>query len=545
MNRLYKYLISAIALTLAVSCQDQLDVQNPNEPTPEALNTQSGIYQLATGVYANMYFENNSASGLFDFLWVTQAMHEAMGDAIYIPWGNFGWRWANQVSRITLDDGTVVLPPNEGDQALSLKVRNTRAQTDNNAFGHEWTPSYFVNNTSNLLLSKLDEEIEFSGDAEVKKKTLRAWAHFWKGWAYSRIGSMYTAGLIIDAPGETNDQFKTSLEVLAAADANFESAITILNSISDSDDYASVLVNVIPRHLVINASYPTPEVWVRNIRTLQARNILNSKKDKEKTGADWNAVLAKANEGIQEGDFIFVMKTDANNFLTSALVPYRLLIGWHFASERLIQDFKTIPDIIIDPFDTDSYQILDDRMTRNFEVLGTPQVNRSGRGIQYGTRWGFVEGDYASLEAGKSNIYLAGSYEENALMRGEALINTGSIDQGLEYVDGVRTVQASGLTPVANTGLSLAEAKEELRRERRIGLLMRGLAFYDARRWGVTDPVADGGGRSPAVVLDAVGNLNTNATFDYKYMDYFDVPLTELDFNTPSDDSPPVIEQPK
>ena len=540
MKTIFKYLFTLLATFAFVSCQDQLDVDNPNEPTPTALNSESGIYQAATGIYANLFFQNNV--GDFDFLWVAHAMHESMGDAIYIPWGNFSWRWANQPSSITLDDNTVVLPPQEGDQANSLKVRNTRAFTDDNAFGHEWGPVYFVNNTGNLLLSKLEEEIQMSGNAEVKKNTLRAWAHFWKGWAYSRIGSMFISGLIINEPGTTNDVFVSNTEIIAEADKQFEAAISILQSLSDGDDYATVLTSVIPRHMVFNGQYPTPAAWIRNIKTLQARNLLVNKKDKDKTNADWNAIKTKADAGMQAGDFTFVIKNDDNNWLFTAWVPARLLLGWHFASERLIQDFKTIPDIIDD---TEDFEILDQRMARNFSVLSSPQVNRAGRGIQYGTRFGFVEGEYASTVKGKGNIYLGASYEENELMKAEALINTGQIDEGLDIVDAVRTYQQADLDPVANTGLNLAAAKEELRRERRVGLLLRGLPFYDARRWGVTDPVSAGGGRSGVVVLDAVGELNTNATFDYKYMDYFDIPANELDFNPPSAGSAPVVETPK
>lgn len=36
-------------------------------------------------------------------------------------------------------------------------------------------------------------------------------------------------------------------------------------------------------------------------------------------------------------------------------------------------------------------------------------------------------------------------------------------------------------------------------------------------------------------MLDASGNLNTNATFDYNYLDYWGVPDNELDFNVPSE----------
>ena len=45
------------------------------------------------------------------------------------------------------------------------------------------------------------------------------------------------------------------------------------------------------------------------------------------------------------------------------------------------------------------------------------------------------------------------------------------------------------------------------------------------------DPVSAGGGRKGAYVLDADGNLNTNATIDYSYLSYWDVPKNELDFN--------------
>ncbi|HVV06128.1 MAG TPA: hypothetical protein VHC96_17980 [Puia sp.] len=60
-------------------------------------------------------------------------------------------------------------------------------------------------------------------------------------------------------------------------------------------------------------------------------------------------------------------------------------------------------------------------------------------------------------------------------------------------------------------------AIEEVSRERRIGLYLRGVAFYDARRWGVTEPVVSGGGRA--------GD--------------WDVPQNELDFNIPASGSAP------
>ncbi len=132
-------------------------------------------------------------------------------------------------------------------------------------------------------------------------------------------------------------------------------------------------------------------------------------------------------------------------------------------------------------------------------------------------------------------------------MAAEAKIRSGQdIDGGLALIDQVRMSQGAGLAAVSGTGLTQAQAIEELRRERRIGLFLRGLAFYDARRWGVIEPLSSGGGRTNAVVIvpgDLIGGSAAqplSCTMDYQYMDYWDVPLNELDFNTPGSGSVPV-----
>jgi hypothetical protein len=53
----------------------------------------------------------------------------------------------------------------------------------------------------------------------------------------------------------------------------------------------------------------------------------------------------------------------------------------------------------------------------------------------------------------------------------------------------------------AGKGLTQAAAIAILKRERRVALFQRGTAFYDARRWGVTQPATSGGGCAAANVL--------------------------------------------
>ncbi len=94
----------------------------------------------------------------------------------------------------------------------------------------------------------------------------------------------------------------------------------------------------------------------------------------------------------------------------------------------------------------------------------------------------------------------------------------------------------AGLAPVTGRGLTDAQAKEELRRERRVALAFRGFAFYDARRWGVLK-----NGRTGSVVVDFNGVVNTNATIQYGYLDYWDVPVFEFFYNPASADSAPIV----
>jgi len=197
------------------------------------------------------------------------------------------------------------------------------------------------------------------------------------------------------------------------------------------------------------------------------------------------------------------------------------------------------------------YKPNDNRLAKGFVPFSVPKVNERGRGLQFGTRWNPVFIEDGGLYATGDNRGLVPwgcSYEENQLMKAEALIRTGSIEAGLQLVDAVRDFQNAGLAHVAGTGLNATQALEEYRRERRVALFLWGTAFYDARRWGVTKPASQGGGRANAIVIipgnlltpPQTGSIPTPCFMEYNYMDYWDVPQNELDFNTPGDASIPL-----
>jgi starch-binding outer membrane protein, SusD/RagB family len=529
MKKIFVKSVAVLALVSALSSckKDSLNIINPNAPTVVSVNTEAGLIRFSAGIYSKFGF---------NYWWYTLANHDVMGDSYYIPWGNFSWRWVNQVTKMTVNStGQVLTPPQGGSQKDELKLRNNRSFGDDNAFLHEWRSNYFVNNQANGILAALaNPALDLGADADSKRRTLKAWAYWWKGFAYSRIGSMYVAGLILDEVDKTNNEFKSWQAILAEATKNFDLAAAELGGLPAAGNapYNSIMGTLIPDFTKFGSGGVfTPGDWIQHINTYKARNILANKKPADITAAEWTTIETLCNNGIESNDKILTMRSAQENDLVSQTawsVP-RLLNGWFFVSERLVQDFKTN----------------DQRYTRNIVARSSPIVSQSGRGFQYGTRWDLKDitagGDWASTAIGQGEIPVGCSYEENQLMLAEKKIRTGgtaNIDAGIVHINNVRNKQNAGAAVLAPNGLTQAQALEELRVERRIGLFLKNVSFYDARRWGVIDPVSQGGGRANANVLLASGIQA--AFFEYNYMPRWDVPLNELDFNTPSATSVPV-----
>ncbi|MBS1577938.1 MAG: RagB/SusD family nutrient uptake outer membrane protein [Bacteroidetes bacterium] len=537
----YVLILSIVALAVSSCEKKSLELNNPNEPTPElSLLTESGLKNFSLGLLLKQ-LANVPDEGTTNIFFIAMANHSIMGDEGYVPYGNYAFRWVNQVNRITLPSGQVVTNPNGVDQKTQLQGFNSRDAGQRNAFQYEWSSCYYMIAQCNQILLSLDNAgLQLSGDAETKKNTFKAWALWWKGYCYSRIGSMYLAGIITNDPGKTNDNFVSREAIMAEANTVLAECEATLKLISENDSYDEVMEAIVAS-FDDNKKIVAPDMWIRQIHSLQARNLLVNQKVKTMDASNWQAVLDLANTGIQQGDNIFKFGMDpsgTNDVSLGNYHPYAFIgevVQFEFVSERLIQDFK--PG--------------DNRFTGKFVQFDVPKVNERGRGLQFGTRWNpvYIEdgGKYATA-ANQGLVPWACSYEENELMQAEALIHLNKIDEGLAHVDAVRAYQNSGLPNVSGTGLNQTQALEEFRKERRVGLFLWGTAFYDARRWGVTEPAAQGGGRTGGIVMvpgDLLVPAQASAApvpcfLEYNYLDYWDVPQNELDFNMPGPGSVPV-----
>jgi hypothetical protein len=553
LRQLKRTLLPALVFTLFLgACKKSiLQLPNPNLPTPQgSLATEGGVDAFAMGMfYKWIAFETGDGNiNFFDIAWY---MESNMGDEDFTPYSNYGSRYPMNIASITLPQpyGTVINNPSGFATQLNiLESFNTRAAGDGNSIQYEWDCFYYVNAQANTLLAALNNPaLKFSGDAVTKKALLQAWAYYWKGYAYSKIGSMYLAAVIDDSPdstgkGLTSNMYVSHDSVIIAANHNFDLAASIFASITEDADYDATFKAIIPSFNLPNQVI-TPAMWVRQIHSFEARNYLANHKVATMTPTDWTTIQNLAATGMNQGDYTIQWGSAPAGVpdLTKYGYPFHPMIlhtifgGLSFVSERLIQDI----------------QPGDQRFVKGFQPFPTGTVvNVLNRGIQFGTRYGPVDiekgGLYATENyAPSATVPIAPTWEETALMTAEADIYMGNVNGGLQLIDQVRASQGAGLPLLAGSGISQDSAISQLHSERRIGLYLHNVSWYDARRWGITAPASQGGGRTGNIVVP--GSLIGSTSYqvlpcfiNYSFSDYWDVPQNELDFNAAAAGSAPI-----
>ena len=553
-GRRYSLYLFIILLLILGSCKKQLDVKDPNDPTFDVnVTDEAGITSYAKGgVYWNAFNYGDVWLGdsYFSLPW---GYHELMGDVIGGGQGS-----NNQTTTMGVPDrfqadpndpSTVFVNPSPQATGI-IRSFNTAAATANanNALYYEWINMYAMINVCNLTLEHA-ATIPLSDD---KAKTVQAWAYWWKGYAYAQIGTLYYSGVIVDQSSILVDKFVGQAAIIDESNKNLNLALGLLNGISNQGEYNAVISQLIPAQNQEGLGQPLSSAqWVRTINTMLARNIVlnhlapfvNGNPDATITkssitpmsSADWQSVITYCNNGIQEGDYVFTGRTSASNSFFSpeggsvaGILTNSNQTTTYKLSERLVQQFKP-GDNRLANFSTADGTFYGDANTNSTRYSLIDGVTSNLTGIPI----------LGSREIGGLEIYIGPTYEENQLMLAEAKIRTGSIPEGLTLIDEVRDYQGAGVAHIGGSGLTLSQAMQELTMERLAALALRGLSFYDSRRWGWTYAIASGGGRYGCTLIFN-STVYTNATIDYNFMDYWDVPADETDKNPPSADSVPV-----
>ena len=188
----------------------------------------------------------------FDIAW---QMESNMGDEDFSPYSNFGGRYPMNIASITLPApyNTVVNNPSGFATQLDiLQAVNTRTAGDGNSIQYEWDCFYYVNAQANTAPFGLEQPaLKLSGDAATKKNLLQAWAYYWKGYAYSKIGSMYIAGVIDDSPDSTAKGLTSNIYVVhdqrdRRSQSQFRPGSPLFSGITEDADYDATFKAIIP-----------------------------------------------------------------------------------------------------------------------------------------------------------------------------------------------------------------------------------------------------------------------------------------------------------
>ena len=535
-------------MVAGTACKKQLNVGNPNAPTLASnVTTEAGLVAFVQGSTFTDGFVNGDGWLGDSYFSLVYGFQDLLGDATGADVANQQVDVISRPDLVTTETNFQV--PNTSPQIASLRGYNTRASSGagNNPFYYQWLNMYALNNACNVILG-IVPTISFSGDATSRANTVKAWCYWWKGYAYAAVGTMYYSGLIVDTAGKTNSNYLVHDSLIARSNYYLNLAASTISGISSAGDYATILGELIPSDFQLGSlgSVPTQAQWVRNINTMLARNILLNHLNPFVNGvvnstiktstitpmasADWQSVLSLATSGIQNGDPVFTGSSSATNSVFSptggnvAVNTTGPNSGTIFKiSERLIQDYNTGDQRLPNNFDT-TLEFFDENFTTRWSI------DNGGNGISGVAVLG-------NKTAGAYQVYIASSWEENQLMLAEANIMLGNTDLGLSFVDAVRTYQGAGVAAVSGTGLTQAQALTQLTRERRVALVFRGITWYDARRWGWSYDVSNGGGSYGNTYLDVNGNKYINTTIDYDFLDYWDVPADESVLNPPGTNS--------
>ena len=130
------YLILAGCL-FTTSCKKDLAIENPNSPTPESLNSETGILSFASGgVYINGFKTAKYTDGVFGPFWSgATGFHEFMADVIGCDAANAFMNQLGCPEKVIHDDASVVLNPNSPNKQIALiRQVNTNQQAGNKKY---------------------------------------------------------------------------------------------------------------------------------------------------------------------------------------------------------------------------------------------------------------------------------------------------------------------------------------------------------------------------------------------------------------------------
>jgi hypothetical protein len=430
--------LAALLVLGSAACVD-LAVTNPNDPdASRALATSGDVLSLIAGGYTRwLYMEEYY--GPVMFFSVASGQHSA-------PYANAGMEYYARIPR----QPTINSP---GDANI-INIRGV------------WYQAYRVVAAMHDGLKQVDSQVVDLGDDEL---AARAYARYMQGLAMGSIALLYDSGYVYDESMEPKDaKLVGYADVMTAALGYLDEAVTLASG-GDFTLDASWMSHPVTSATLVQLAHSYKARFRANVARTPA----------ERKAADWNAIIADANAGVQQDwnvDFDCNKPTFCGSDTGDGAIDYILYSGWQMQNNWVAGMADTssnyqnwinaplankMPFLILTP-DTRWPQGADEatqKATRGLYYVVNSGSTRIWARPDRGTwRWSYYEQRYEPFYTA-AGVDWAGSIPEVRAEEMKALVAEGDYYAGrfanvATFINATRTTHGLNATDAGGTNTS-------------------------------------------------------------------------------------------
>lgn len=464
-----------------------------------------------------------------DTFWADEEQYSAALSGVYNSLYNV---------EIFFDGETDMITPN----AISYDDRNgTRAVakgtalSTNTLFLTAWDNAYTGIGRANTLLDKIDEA-DFDEDA---KNQMKGEALFLRALYYSYLANYFgDCPLILSTPTEEQGTLPRTAKatVIEQVIADLDEAATLLplsytgSDISRATNGAALALKA--RTLLYNGEWEDAAAAAKAVIDSGAYTLF----------PDYRGLYREENENNEEVifDIQYETGTATHRFDFVAYTLQRPAPVQDLVDDYLMTDGLSITESSL--YDASQpYENRDPRLHQSIAVIGYA-YNGDILTADDATVSGYLQkkltdipdDETMTITDNSSTLnFIAIRYAEVLLTYAEAL-NEYNSTPPQEVYDALNQLRQRTTVemPTIATGLTQAEMREVIRRERRIELAFEGFYYTDIRRWGTIETLNNGG------IYGSEGELLEERSFDPDRDYLWAIPLTELQVNTNLEQNP-------
>ena len=442
-------------------------------------------------------------------------------------------------------DGATPNAFNWGNNALTRTGNGSLTTGSGEILTYRWTRGFTLISRANYLLNAI-ERVDL--DNSVKSMYIGE-AHFLRGIAYATLVESY-GGVPIIEPGFTAEQARTISRATAAetwdqAVSDYNIAVANLSANAPVAGRATKgsALGMLMRAYLYQGKFQQVLDVVAQIDALGKYSLFPRYGDLFDPENEYNGEVLFDIQYIQgensQGSFIDQYCGTGTGSWTrgSRYVPTNDLVDAY-------ENIDGSPTVPFDPNNPDTWAGRDPRLAFTVVLPGSyflgyqfpnylypgGAFNHSGNSLRHLSTRKYRIKDEADLPpSGQSYINdIILRYADVILSKAEAIIETnGNVDEAITLINRIRTERDDVKITALPTGLSREEARDKLRRERRVELALEGKYWMDIKRWKICNDIY------PCRVYDHNGGI-IETKFPNGYLPQYDllpIPDSERSLN--------------